>query len=248
MKKELKGFICGVVTTSVLLCGGAFAAGRWTTIDVLQDDITVIVDGEKVTESNFVYNDRTYLPLRAVAEAVNKPVEYDETTNTAYIGSKTKYTAQTQQSTSSSSKGTNSASTEKTNTTDITDTEYKERKVELDAARDEAFDELDSLLDEMLENIDDQIANCDTSDLEEELAELEEKASVYKGAVTKEGRRTYESILSDIEYVKKRIAQVEERISKLEDQKDDLMDEYEKAKEEIEKVYQDEIDKLEALR
>lgn len=89
MKKELKGFICGVVTTSVLLCGGAFAAGRWTTIDVLQDDITVIVDGEKVTESNFVYNDRTYLPLRAVAEAVNKPVEYDETTNTAYIGNRT---------------------------------------------------------------------------------------------------------------------------------------------------------------
>ncbi len=90
MKKELKGFICGVIATSVLLCGGAFAAGKWTTIDVLQDDITVIVDGEKVTESNFVYNDRTYLPLRAVAEAVGKPVDYDESTNTAYIGSKEK--------------------------------------------------------------------------------------------------------------------------------------------------------------
>lgn len=86
MKKELKGFICGVLTTALLTCTLTFAAGQWKTIDVLENDITVIVDGKQVTESNFVYNDRTYLPLRAVAEAVNKPVEYDEETNTAYIG------------------------------------------------------------------------------------------------------------------------------------------------------------------
>lgn len=86
MKKELKGFVCGIVTTAILGTGFVFAAGQWKTIDVLENDITVMVDGKQVTESNFVYNDRTYLPLRAVAEAVGKPVEYDEATNTAYIG------------------------------------------------------------------------------------------------------------------------------------------------------------------
>ena len=88
MKKELKGFICGATATATLICGGAFAAGQWKTIDVLENDITVFVDGKQVTEPNFLYNDKTYLPLRAVAEAVNKPVEYDEATNTAYIGTK----------------------------------------------------------------------------------------------------------------------------------------------------------------
>lgn len=88
MKKELKGFVCGVLTTALVAGGAAFAAGQWKTIDVLENDITVMVDGQQVTESNFVYNDRTYLPLRAVAEAVGKSVDYDETTNTAYIGNK----------------------------------------------------------------------------------------------------------------------------------------------------------------
>lgn len=86
MKKELKGFVCGVLTTALVAGGAAFAAGQWKTIDVLENDITVMVDGVQLNESNFLYNDRTYLPLRAVAEAVGKPVEYDEETNTAYIG------------------------------------------------------------------------------------------------------------------------------------------------------------------
>lgn len=88
MKKELKGFVGGVVATTLVAGGAAFATGQWKTIDVLENDITVMVDGKQVSESNFVYNDRTYLPLRAVAEAVGKPVDYDEATNTAYIGDK----------------------------------------------------------------------------------------------------------------------------------------------------------------
>lgn len=88
MKREMKGFICGAVSMALLVGGVSFAAGQWKTIDVLENDITVMVDGQQITESNFLYNDTTYLPLRAVAEAVGKPVEYDGTTNTAYIGIK----------------------------------------------------------------------------------------------------------------------------------------------------------------
>lgn len=88
MKRELKGFACGVIAAALAAGGVSFAAGQWKTIDVLENDITVMVDGKQVTEDNFVYNDRTYLPLRAVADAVGKPVDYDEATNTAYIGTK----------------------------------------------------------------------------------------------------------------------------------------------------------------
>ena len=85
MKRFICGAVCGAVLTTAI---GAGAAGVWKTIDVLENDITVMVDGQQLTESNFLYNDTTYLPLRAVAEAVGKPVEYDATTNTAYIGVK----------------------------------------------------------------------------------------------------------------------------------------------------------------
>lgn len=85
MKKELKGFVCGVVLTALLSCGVS-AAGVWDNISVLKNDIKVVVNGSEVTADNFVYEDTTYLPLRAVSEALNQPVNYDEITNTAYIG------------------------------------------------------------------------------------------------------------------------------------------------------------------
>ena len=87
MKKEIKGFVCGVVATTLVAGGFAFAAGQWRTIDVLENDITVVVDGKTLNESNFLYNDRTYLPLREAAEALGKTVRYDAATNTAYIES-----------------------------------------------------------------------------------------------------------------------------------------------------------------
>lgn len=86
MKKELKGFVCGFTAMAVLSVGVASASGFWDTINVLRNDISVVVNGENITADNFVYNDTTYLPLRAVSEALNQPVSYDENSNTAYIG------------------------------------------------------------------------------------------------------------------------------------------------------------------
>lgn len=87
MKKWTLGFVSGITATLMFgMCVFAFAGGSWKTIDVLENDITVVVDGKRVEKENFVYKDTTYLPLRAVAEAVDKQVYYDENTNTAYIG------------------------------------------------------------------------------------------------------------------------------------------------------------------
>lgn len=45
------------------------------------------MEGEKFYP--ITYNGRTYLPVRAVAEALNVPIDYDAATKTVYIGEKT---------------------------------------------------------------------------------------------------------------------------------------------------------------
>lgn len=86
MKKEIKGFICGILICGILGGVGVGAAGMWKNIPVLENDIEVVVNGKILNSDNFVYNDTTYLPLRAVSETVGLKVTYDGTNNTAYIG------------------------------------------------------------------------------------------------------------------------------------------------------------------
>lgn len=83
----MKKFICGIIIGSICTMSiGSLANGVWDSISVLRNDINVVVNGETVEADNFLYNDTTYLPLRAVSTALGENVEYDEVTNTAYIG------------------------------------------------------------------------------------------------------------------------------------------------------------------
>ena len=83
----MKKFICGILVGLICtLSIGTLATGIWDNISVLKNDIKIVVNGNEVAADNFVYEDTTYLPLRAVSEALEQSVEYDETTNTAYIG------------------------------------------------------------------------------------------------------------------------------------------------------------------
>lgn len=86
MKQAVKGYICGLLTACMGIGVVAFAGGQWKSIDVLSNDIKVIADGKEITADNFLYQDTTYLPLRAVVEAIGREVTYDEKNNTAYIG------------------------------------------------------------------------------------------------------------------------------------------------------------------
>ena len=60
----------------------------WQNINVLPNTIKVVVDGKEVQADNFLYNDTTYLPIRAVSEALGKDVQYDNQTSTATISEK----------------------------------------------------------------------------------------------------------------------------------------------------------------
>ena len=88
MKGNMKSFICGMLVMGVISCAGAYATDVWQNINVLPNTIKVVVDGKAVQADNFLYNDTTYLPIRAVSEALGKDVQYDTQTSTATISEK----------------------------------------------------------------------------------------------------------------------------------------------------------------
>jgi hypothetical protein len=88
--------------TVAFLAVPSLAASVTELISVTYSDMKIIIDGKQFTTLDsygnvvkpFVYNDTTYLPLRSVAEAVGKPVNWEASSNTAYIGQRpgeTKY-------------------------------------------------------------------------------------------------------------------------------------------------------------
>lgn len=65
--------------------GIGYAAGEWENIWVQFDSVNLKVNGQNITSSNLLYNDRTYVPLRACAEMLGSTVGWDQNTNTASI-------------------------------------------------------------------------------------------------------------------------------------------------------------------
>jgi len=96
---KLKGFVSGVVFTVVLITSiSVFAAGGIRkTLEVTYNNIKLVVDGKPVVFGKdsagnqiepFIYNGTTYLPVRAVGEALGEKVNWDGATQTVYIGKK----------------------------------------------------------------------------------------------------------------------------------------------------------------
>ena len=96
MKERFKGLIAGVLIGSVVAGGSAFAAANYKTIDVLFDNIKIVIDGEEIEAKDangtkvepFVYNGTTYLPVRAVGNAIGKDVSWDGVEKVVYLGAK----------------------------------------------------------------------------------------------------------------------------------------------------------------
>jgi hypothetical protein len=98
MKKTIKGYIAGFVTAILLiaLATGVYAAARNESISVFYNNIRLIVNGELITPRDglgnvvepFIFNGTTFLPVRAVAEALGQNVEWDGATQTVYIGTR----------------------------------------------------------------------------------------------------------------------------------------------------------------
>ncbi len=95
LKKTLKGYLLGFISATLLVgCITAFATNTTTLYDVITNGVKIVVDGRKLnpTDANgktvepMIYNGTTYLPVRAVANALGKAVYWDGPNYTVYLG------------------------------------------------------------------------------------------------------------------------------------------------------------------
>lgn len=90
--QRIKDIVTGAVIATLVVgtASTAFAKAANMNIPVQYDNIKVTVNGEQLLTSKepFIYDGTTYLPLRAVAEAVGMEVSWDSTTKTASLESK----------------------------------------------------------------------------------------------------------------------------------------------------------------
>lgn len=95
MKKRLQGFVAGALSMLILTGAFAFAKQAYEAISVIYNDIKIEIDGERFIAQDangaivepFIYNGTTYLPVRAIAEAFDKKVAWDEQTYTVSLKS-----------------------------------------------------------------------------------------------------------------------------------------------------------------
>ena len=89
MKRVIKVLIALAIVL-VLLMTTALGQVITQTIQVVYNSVNLTVNGQKITADNILYNGTTYVPLRAVADALGKDVGWDQATNTASINDKGK--------------------------------------------------------------------------------------------------------------------------------------------------------------
>lgn len=84
MKRELKGFLCGVLAT--ILCFGAVAFAA--NYEAVAAGFKVFVNGEEFHSDPpaLVVEGRTYLPLRAMGDALGVPVNWNDELGQAEVG------------------------------------------------------------------------------------------------------------------------------------------------------------------
>ncbi|MEK4449403.1 MULTISPECIES: stalk domain-containing protein [Paenibacillus] len=98
-RDSLKGFTMGAITVALFgsLLGTTYASGKLTSINIVKGGIKLFVDGKlvKPTDSDgkvvepFIYDGTTYLPLRALSNALTnnqKQVKWDAGTSSIYVG------------------------------------------------------------------------------------------------------------------------------------------------------------------
>lgn len=93
----MKGFIVGLIASSLMFFSiFVFGDPIEKQISVVYNNVKLVIDGIPVVPVNekgeavepFAYNGTTYLPVRAIAKAFGKEVNWDRETNTIYIGKK----------------------------------------------------------------------------------------------------------------------------------------------------------------
>lgn len=96
MKNQISGFVKGVIVTLLIVAGviNVSASIRTQNAVLNYNDIKICVDGTYITPKDangnmvepFIIDGTTYLPVRAVASALGKAVQWDGKTSTVFLG------------------------------------------------------------------------------------------------------------------------------------------------------------------
>lgn len=94
MKDKIQGLVAGVLIGAILAGTAAIAANTTTLYDVIASGIKIVVDGKEIISVDasgnkvepIIYSGTTYLPVRAVADALGKAVYWDGPNYTVYLG------------------------------------------------------------------------------------------------------------------------------------------------------------------
>ena len=94
MKKDfVKGIAVGCALSMAIGGASVLADTYRTQLDAVYNNIKVVVNAPRDSDGNtvepFISNGTTYLPVRAVSNALGQSVDWDGSTNTVYIGGKT---------------------------------------------------------------------------------------------------------------------------------------------------------------
>ncbi|MDD3395572.1 MAG: copper amine oxidase N-terminal domain-containing protein [Anaerotignum sp.] len=104
---RLKDMVLGAIVATLIVgvAPTAFAKVSKMNIPVSFNNIKVVIDGKelKTDKEPFTYEGTTYLPVRAVAEAVDKDVKWDSTTQTVTLGATTTASTSNTQATTTDS-------------------------------------------------------------------------------------------------------------------------------------------------
>lgn len=121
--KKFKGFIAGFTCAAVIVSSTVvgFASTGSKTMTAAYNNIKIYVNQQLITPKTasgavvepFVVDGTTYLPVRAVAEALGQNVTWDGSTNSVYIGGQPTRSDSTQTTTGSTQTTTESAATSK---------------------------------------------------------------------------------------------------------------------------------------
>lgn len=93
MKNRLQGLILGILIGALVTSGIVFAEQITQTAQLFYNDIKIDINGSKVLPKDangnyvepFIINGTTYLPVRAVANALDIQVDWDDNTNTVLL-------------------------------------------------------------------------------------------------------------------------------------------------------------------
>ncbi len=88
MRNYVSKIIAIVLVLSMCICTTIFASSVKQLIEVYNDYATIYVNGQKVDANSFLYDNTTYVPLRAVSEMLGMDVEWNQDTKKINITDK----------------------------------------------------------------------------------------------------------------------------------------------------------------